>query len=72
MVFPVLLSGSMVVIEDDWCRGCDNGEWRKVLTVKAPGKGKRYCSSCWTPWLTKLLPSERGSPIEEVPGDEAA
>ena len=66
MVFPLLLSGSPVVICKDWCRNCDQGDYQMVPTVKSPGaKGKRYCSECWTSWLPLLTSVERGEIVLE-------
>ncbi len=71
MVFPVMLSGSPVVIRKDWCRSCDKGDWSRVPTVKSTGqkaKAKPYCSDCWTSWLPMLTSVERGEEIADSVG----
>ena len=70
MVFPVALSGQCVTVVQDWCRGCDTGNYKIVDVVKGTGrKAKVYCAKCWDAWLPTLTAAERGEDIQEQQKD---
>jgi hypothetical protein len=69
MSFPVMLAGVRVVPKEDWCRGCDNGEWKMVSTVASTGKKKQpFCKQCWQSYMPQLTAEERGeAPVALAP-----
>ena len=59
--FPVSLSGKPIVIEKNWCRQCDKGDYAVIDTVRASGGKKQpYCIKCWQAFMPMLQAHERG------------
>ena len=64
-----MLAGIPVVPKDDWCRGCDKGQWTIVSTVVSTGKKKQpFCKQCWQAYMPYLTSAERGDAANAANG----